>query len=139
MSIEKLVITLHEQEEATRALRNVVELSEALVNIEEWKLGHISYNIYDDCVLITTKTYPQTLRALKVLRQETGQPMKLGMHWYSCGVMLFKWVSDHFTVRFECPPDAIPPELMPSEGCEVEESIQTQKTYSIVCPVKGDQ
>lgn len=137
MTIESLVVRLHEKEEEARDLRNVALMSEALMNIEEMGLGNLLYSILNNRILIETNDYGKHLRALKMLRKETGQPMPLGMHWYSCGLMLFKWESDHFTLRFECDPEDIPPELMPTDGCTVKKETTTNVSYAIVCPVEG--
>lgn len=82
--------------------------------------------------------YDLLLTTLKTIRKGKKKELKIRTNWFSCGVMLWSWEIEQLDVWFECSPDAIPIELMPSDTCRVEEHIEEpKKTYSIVCDIKG--
>lgn len=86
-------------------------------------------------VIISSYDYDKTKQIIKYMRRSTGHQFKF-KHSFYCDSMIFVWESGFFQIWFNCDPENVPAELMPSKDCTVEKQIRPEQVdYRIVCKV----
>lgn len=133
MSIKENIARAKEKIENVSTFYEGNEYLQSLVNSED--LYHM-FSEWGGNILISIKeNYPLWVETLREVRKFSG---KLGAlsNWYSTGKMLFKYENALIEVRFQCDPDKVPEELLPSKTCRVEKhTIPESEEYSIICEI----
>lgn len=131
----KIIEELRESKEQLEAIEKLLETSEFLRLFEGGRIG-FNGNI-PKIILKISHDYLEFIKTIKEVKK-ISKNLRYNHNFYSCNVMIFTWEDDLIKLWFECYPDEIPSELMPSSDCKV---VKTEKTveenYTIVCEVNN--
>lgn len=131
----KLIDQLTESKEQFKSLDNLIETSEYLRDFKNSRIG-FDGNI-PKIILEVMYDYPEFVKIIKEVKK-ISKDLKFNHNFFSCGVMIFTWESDLIKLWFQCNPEEIPSELMPSSSCEVIKIERTiEESYQIVCDVSN--
>ena len=81
------------------------------------------------------------MTVFKTLKKGISESLAYEHDFYSCGRMIFTWDMGFMKIWFECEPDLIPSELLPSDKCRIKEyTTEAEKRYTIVCDnMRGEE
>lgn len=98
--------------------------------------ANVRLDTYTVRLAFEAKDYNSLLRLFKLLKDKVRMSTANKSVFFYSAEAHFYWDAPLIRIRFSCPDDQIPPSLMPSETCHIEEYEETTKEKRMVCDVK---
>lgn len=134
--VDELIKSLREYRLNSAVLIDVLEENENLQQLINMPKVSSFVGVGQRQLIVRTYSYPQLLDMLKLANKILPGKMEFDMNWFSAPHMIFAWGQEWLKIWFDCEPEQIPPQLMPSETCKVEVEERIEKDYRLVCEVR---